>query len=63
MRLYSQVSGAFFSVLALLQLARVLNGWPVQVAGLSIPVWVSGCAFVIASGLAFWAFQSARGSA
>lgn len=63
MKRYSQVSGVFFGILATVQLTRVLYAWPVQVAGLMIPVWVSGCAFVVASGLAVWAFRSARGAA
>ena len=59
MRRYAQVSGAFFGLLAALQLVRAVLGWPVQVASTSIPVWVSGLAFVIASALAVWGFRTA----
>ena len=49
MRRYVLVSGAFFCLLAAIQLARVVMGWPVRVAEVTVPVWVSGLAFVIAS--------------
>jgi len=44
-------------------LARVIFGWPAQVAGMAIPVWTSGVAFVIASGFAYWASRSTKGAA
>ena len=59
MRGYELVSGIFFSILSLAQLTRTLLGWPVQVAGFTVPVWFSGVAFVITGGLALWAFRSA----
>jgi len=59
MRRYTQVSGAFFSLLALVQLARTLLAWPVQVASINVPVWPSGIAFLIAGSFAVWAFRSA----
>lgn len=59
MRRYAHVSGAFFGLLAALQLVRAVLAWPVQVASVTIPVWVSGLAFVIASALAVWAFRTA----
>lgn len=63
MNRYAQVSGAFFCLLAGVQLTRVVLGWPVQVDGVDIPVWASGCAFVVASVLAAWAFRTARHAA
>ncbi len=60
MRRYELVSGIFFTIIALAQLARTLLGWPVQVDGFTVPVWISGVAFLIAGGLAVWAFRSAR---
>ena len=59
MRRYELVSGVFFSVLALAQLTRTLLGWPVQVAGFTVPVWFSGVAFLLVGGMALWAFRSA----
>ena len=58
MRRYELVSGIFFTILALAQLTRAVLGWPVQVAGFTVPIWVSGVAFLIAGSLAMWAFRS-----
>ena len=60
MHRYELVSGTIFSIIAVAQLARTLLGWPVQIDLFTVPVWVSGVAFLIAASLAFWAFRSAR---
>jgi hypothetical protein len=60
MRRYELVSGVFFSLLALVQLIRVVLGWPVQVAAVTVPVWASVLAFLVAGSLAVWAFRSVR---
>jgi hypothetical protein len=62
MRRYEQVSGAFFCLLAVVQLTRVVLHWPVQVADVSVPLWASILAFFIASTFAIWAFRAAKGS-
>jgi hypothetical protein len=41
-----------FSLVGLLQLLRFILNWEVMVNGLSIPVWASGIAFLIAATLA-----------
>jgi hypothetical protein len=58
MRTYARFSGLFFTVLALVQLTRLVLRWPVQVAGVAIPVWISGVAFLILGSLAIWAFRA-----
>ncbi|HVQ47560.1 MAG TPA: hypothetical protein VMS62_12060 [Gemmatimonadales bacterium] len=60
MRRYELVSGAFFSLLALVQLTRVVLGWSVQVATVAVPVWASVLACLVAGSLAVWAFRSSR---
>ena len=60
MRRYELVSGAFFSLLALVQLTRVVLGWPVQVAAVTVPVWASVLASLVAGSFAVWAFRSSR---
>jgi hypothetical protein len=60
MRRYEQVSGAFFCLLAALQLTRLLLRWPVQVAGVAVPLWASVLAFLVASIFAIWAFRAAK---
>lgn len=49
---YTNIAVVLFSLIALLQLLRVLLGWEVTVNGVAIPLWASGVAFVVASGLA-----------
>lgn len=57
MRRYALVSGLFFALFACVQLLRILMRWPVQVAGISVPVWASVLAAVIVGSLAIWAFR------
>lgn len=63
MRRYGQVSGAFFTLLAIVQLTRAVLGWPVQVATITVPVWISAIAFLITGSFALWAFRATRGAA
>jgi len=49
-----------FSLIALLQLLRFGLGWEVAVNGVTVPVWVSGIAFVIAAGLALMVWREMR---
>lgn len=63
MRRYVLVSGLFLALLTCVQLLRLILGWPVTVAGASIPLWASAIAAVIAGSLTIWAFRvSARGN-
>lgn len=50
----------FLTLLALLQLTRVLLGWDVVVNGVSVPLWASGIASVIAGGLALLLWRDAH---
>ena len=59
MRRYELVSGVVFALLALAQLTRTVLGWPVHVAGMSVPVSASALACLLAGALALWAFRSA----
>ena len=56
---YEKVSGVFFGLLASVQLARILLRWPVQVASVNVPLWVSAIAVIITGALAVWAFRTA----
>ena len=62
MHRYERVSGVFFGLLATVQLVRLLFRWPVQVASVSVPLWVSALAVVITGALAIWAFRTASAS-
>lgn len=61
MRRYQQVSGAFFGLLAIFQLTRLLLRWPVTVAGFEVPLWPSAVASVILFSFAIWGFRAAAG--
>jgi hypothetical protein len=58
---YELVSGTAFAIVSLAQLTRVVMGWPVQIDLFTVPVWVSGVAFLGTGALAIWAFRVARG--
>lgn len=57
---YRLVSGIVFGVVAILQIVRALNDWPVQVGPIAVPVWFSWLAVVVAGALSVWAFRSQR---
>ena len=63
MRRYEQVSGAFFGLLAAVQLTRFVLHWPVQVADVAVPLWASLLAFCVALTFAIWAFRAAKSAA
>ena len=58
MRRYTLVSGLFLTLLTCVQVVRLLLRWPVRVAGIDVPLWVSGIAAVIVGSLAIWAFRA-----
>ncbi len=52
MKPFTAISIVVFSMIAILQLLRFILGWEVSVNGFTVPVWVSGVAFVVLGGLA-----------
>ena len=62
MRRYALISGLFFTLLACVQLLRLILRWPVRVASVDVPLWVSGIAVVVAGSLAVWAFRARASS-
>ena len=52
MKPFTTIAIVLFSLIALLQLVRFILSWEVNVNGISIPIWASGIAFVIAAALA-----------
>jgi hypothetical protein len=57
---FTVIAIGVFSLIALLQLLRFVFEWEVTVNGLSVPVWVSGIAFLVATGLAVMVWLEAR---
>jgi hypothetical protein len=49
-----------FSLVALLQLLRIVFGWEVTVNGIFIPLWASVIACVVAATLAFMLWRETR---
>lgn len=54
---YFLLSGVIFGLVALLQVARAIAGWAVQIGPLTIPVWFSLVAAIVAASLSVWAFR------
>jgi hypothetical protein len=46
----------------LLQLLRLVLGWPITIDGVAIPLWASGVACVAAAGLAMMVWRELRSS-
>jgi hypothetical protein len=57
---FTIIAIGLLSLIAVLQLLRFILGWEVTVNGLSIPVWASGIAFLVAGGLAVMLWLEAR---
>ena len=48
------------SLVSLLQLLRLVLGWPITINGVAIPLWASGIAFVVAAALAAMVWREQR---
>jgi len=57
---FTVIAIVLLSLIALLQLLRFILGWEVTVHGVSVPVWASGIAFVVAAGLAVMVWLEMR---
>ena len=63
MKPVTTVAVLVFSLVALLQLLRVVMGWEVTITGVMIPIWASVIAFVVAAALATMLWREAHQSA
>ena len=57
---FTLVAIVVFSVVALLQLLRLLLDWDITINAITIPLWASGAAFVVAAGLAAMVWRERR---
>jgi len=57
---FTVIAIVLLSLIAILQLLRFILGWEVTVHGMSVPVWASGIAFVVAAGLAVMVWLEMR---
>ncbi len=60
MKPFTAISAVFLGLFASLQLARFLLRWEMVVNSMSIPVWASAFAFLIAGGLAVMLWKENR---
>ena len=60
MKPYTLIAVVMFSLVALLQLLRLVMGWEVTVNHVPIPTWASGIAVVIAAILAFMLWRERK---
>ena len=60
MKPFTAISIVVFSMIAILQVLRFILGWEVSVNGFTVPVWVSGIAFVVLGGLAAMLWRERR---
>jgi len=54
---YNTITSVLFLVVALLHLLRIIFGWPAQIGDVSVPIWASWVAFVVAAALAYFGFR------
>lgn len=57
MRAYLQISSTLFGLIALGHLLRLVRHWPAEIAGQSVPTWVSVVALVLTAALSVWAVR------
>jgi hypothetical protein len=60
MKPFTMIAVVVFTLVAILQLCRVVAGWDVAIAGVQIPVWASVIACVVAAGLAVMVAREAK---
>lgn len=60
MKPFTTITIVFLSLIAIMQLTRFVQGWEVLINGVSIPVWASGLAFIVAGGLAAMLWRESR---
>ncbi|MGB5132916.1 MAG: hypothetical protein WBO00_09895 [Steroidobacteraceae bacterium] len=60
MKPFTTLAIVFLFLIAIGQLTRFVLGWEVNINGVSIPVWASALAFVIAGGIAAMLWRESR---
>jgi hypothetical protein len=56
---YCLLAAAVFALVAVLQLLRIVMGWPISVNGHAFPIWTSWIAVIVAGGLSALGFRAA----
>jgi len=61
-RPFCAVTATVFTLVTLLHLSRLVNGWPVTIDGVSIPMFISWFGAIGPGCLAVWGFRLAAGA-
>jgi hypothetical protein len=59
-RFYARLAAVMFSIIALVQLLRLLLAWEATLNGAAIPLFVSGIAVFAAAAMAWLGFRASR---
>jgi hypothetical protein len=57
---FTTIAVVVFALIAVMQLLRFILGWVIIVNGVTVPVWLSGFAFVTAAALAVMLWRETR---
>ena len=57
---YELVSALIFALVAVMHLVRLLQGWPVMLGTMMVPLWASILAIVVSAAVAIWGFSLVR---
>ena len=60
MKPFTAVASVVLALVALLQLVRFLQAWPVSINGVAVPVWASAIACVISASLSVMVWRERR---
>ena len=56
---FTTLASVIFGIIALLQLLRIVLGWPAEIGGWAVPMWVSWIAVVVAGSLSYFGIRLA----
>jgi len=57
---YARISATLFAAVALVQVIRAVNSWPVTINGVVVPVAVSWIIALITGALCVWGWRTTR---
>jgi len=60
MKPFSAIAAVIFALVSVVQLLRLIFSWSVVINGISIPLWASAIACLVAAGLAAMVWREAR---
>ena len=58
LRNFSLTAAIVFAIIALVQLARAIFGWPVTIDTYAVPLWFSWVTFIVAGGLSYFGWKA-----